>query len=216
MMLLSISHDIKTPLNNIKLYAKALEEDLYTTTEDKEKAVAMIGEKVIEIENFVKEIVKTSSEDILDIEVNNSEFYITDLVEQINATYKDKCILHHIAFNIGDYENKLLRGDIDRAFEVVENIIENAYKYGDGRTIDISFYEEDYCQIISISNSGDPVNVQEFNHLFDSFFRGSNSVNKEGSGLGLYICKQIMVKMDGDIFAECENEGMRFNLVFKE
>lgn len=216
MMILSISHDVKTPLNNIKLYAKALEEGLYTTEEEKKNAVCRIEEKTAEIEHFVSEIVKTSSEDVLDIEVERGEFYMKELVEQIAHTYHDKCKLKHLDFQIGTYENKLLKGDMDRTIEVIENVIENAFKYGDGRKIEITFYEEDYCQLLRIHNMGDPVTEQEFNHIFDSFFRGGNAQGREGSGLGLYICRQIMQKMDGDIFAECCEDGMNFTLVFAE
>lgn len=55
-MLLSLSHDIKTPLNLIKLYSKALEEDIYTQEQDKRNAMHQIGEKSHEIEKYVEEI----------------------------------------------------------------------------------------------------------------------------------------------------------------
>jgi len=215
LLLLLISHDIKTPLNTIKLYAKAIAEDVYDTNEKKIVAAKQIQEKSLEIENFVKEIIKTSSEDILEIEVNNSEFYLKDLIDKVIATYNEKCILKMIDFIIEDYSNKLVKGDLDRAFEVIGNIIENAFKYGDGKEIKISFYEEDYCQIVKIFNSGETISENEFNHIFDSFYRASNAKDKEGNGLGLYICKYIMGKMDGEIFAECEEEGMSFTLVLR-
>ncbi|NTV79495.1 MAG: sensor histidine kinase, partial [Clostridiales bacterium] len=79
--------------------------------------------------------------------------------------------------------------------------------------ITISFYEEDYCQLIRIHNRGTAVSTDELGHLFDSFYRGSNSTNKEGNGLGLYICRQIMRKSGGDIFATIESDGMSFTLV---
>ncbi len=97
--------------------------------------------------------------------------------------------------------------------EVFGNIFENAFKYGDGRRIEISFYEEDYCQLIRVFNTGTPVSEKEFVHLFDSFFRGENTRGQQGNGLGLYICREIMHKMDGEIFAECETDGMAFTVV---
>lgn len=215
LLLLSISHDIKTPLSTIKLYAKAIEDGIYDTNEKKILAAKQIQEKSFEIENFVKEIIKTSSEDILEIEVNNSEFYLKDLIDKVIVTYKEKCVLKMIDFFVEDYSNKLVKGDLDRAFEVIGNIIENAFKYGDGNEIKISFYEEDYCQLIKIFNSGQTISENEFNHIFDSFYRASNATDKQGNGLGLYICKYIMGKMDGEIFAECEKEGMSFTLVLR-
>ena len=215
LLLLSISHDIKTPLNTIKLYAKAIEEEVYDTNERKILAAMQIQEKSLEIENFVKEIIKTSSEEVLELEVKNSEFYLKELIDKVIVTYKEKCMLKMIAFIVEDYSNKLVKGDLDRTLEVIGNIMENAFKYGDGKKIKISFYEEDYCQLIKIFNSGETISQNEFNHIFDSFYRGSNTKNKQGNGLGLYICKYIMEKMDGEVFAECEKEGMSFTLVLR-
>ncbi|MCI7792524.1 MAG: sensor histidine kinase, partial [Lachnospiraceae bacterium] len=63
--------------------------------------------------------------------------------------------------------------------------------------------------------SGEAVPMTELPHLFDSFYRGSNATDKPGNGLGLYISRQIMKRMDGDIFAERMDEGMSFGLVFR-
>lgn len=215
MLLLSISHDIKTPISTIRLYAKALREGIYDTDESKMTAAVHIEERAKEIEEFVGDIVRASSEDILNIEVINSEFYLSDLADKIYKYYNYKCELKMIDFKIESYENKLLKGNLDSAFEVIENIMENAFKYGDGRKIRITFCEEEYCQLIKVSNTGLPVEKNEIPHLFDSFFRGSNVKNNEGNGLGLYICREIMRKMDGDIFAEREDNKMTFVLVFR-
>lgn len=214
MLLLSISHDIKTPLNSIKLYARALKEGIYDTEEKQRKAAGQIENLSGEIETFVKKIVKTSSQEIIPIEVEDSEFYIKDLVTMIREYYVPKCRLVMADFSIGSFDNKLLKGSIDSTFEVVENIMENAFKYGDGRRIEITFYEEEHCQLMKIRNTGMPVKDEEMPHLFDSFFRGSNAGEKEGNGLGLYICREIMRKMGGDIFAVREEDGMSFHLVF--
>lgn len=214
-LLLSLSHDIKTPLNAVKLYGKALEENIYEDENQKKHAAYQIGEKTREIEQYVEQIMSTSRENILDIKVEMGEFYLNDLIKKVLDSYSEKCKLRHLELKVGTCENRLLNGDMDRAREVFENIFENIFKYGDGRKIEISFYEEDYCQLIRIFNTGIPVTDSELNHVFESFFRGSNSSGQKGSGLGLYICREIMRKMDGEIFAEKEQDGMAFVLVIR-
>ena len=117
---------------------------------------------------------------------------------------------------VQSFDNKLLRGDLSRSQEVLENLFENALKYGDGRRIEITFEEEDYCQLIHIFNSGDTVSDSELNHLFESFYRGGNRQGKPGNGLGLYICHELMMKMEGMIYAQKKKDGMMFTLVFQE
>lgn len=214
-MLLSLSHDIKTPLNLIKLYGKALDENLYEDEKSRKHAIHQIQSKSEEIDRYVEQIIKSSKEDIIDFTIENTDFYLTDLIKNIVTIYEEQCILRNIRLHINSYKNRLLNGDIHRAQEVFENLFENAFKYGDGRLIEIDFYEEDYCQLIKVYNTGKCVSDNEFNHLFDSFYRGSNIDGKPGSGLGLYICKELMRKMNGSIFAQQEIEGMSFVLVFR-
>lgn len=213
-MLLSLSHDIKTPLNLIKLYAKALGEDIYIEEVDKKNAVNQIGIKVIDIENYVDQIIKSSHEDILDIQVYNADFYLSELIAKVKQDYDEQCSLRQIQLYIHKFDDRLLKGDIERSQEILENLFENAFKYGDGKKIEISFYEEDYCQLIRFHNTGSIVEEHEFTHIFESFFRGSNSHGKPGNGLGLYICRELMRKMNGDIFAEITENGMAITLVF--
>ncbi len=213
LLLLSLSHDIKTPLSMIKLYAKGLEDGIYPAEDERREAYCQIGEKAAQIEHFVGEIVKASREDIVQIEVVKGEFYLAELVRWVETVYGEKCALRRCTLTVGTYQNRIFRGDLNRLMEVFENLFENAFKYGDGRRIQLTFYEEDYCQLIRVSNTGDPVTERELVHLFDSFFRGGNTRGQQGNGLGLYICREIMNKMGGEIFAECGKDGMAFVVV---
>ena len=200
-LILSLSHDIKTPLSAIKLYSKALKENLYDTEEKKNDVIDGILKNSDEIEHYVNEIVRNSREDFMDLPVKNEGFYLNEVIEKIKAYYTDKLETIHTEFFVQEYSNCLVKGDKDRVVEVIQNVIENAIKYGDGKEIKINFSEEEDCKLISILNTGCELKEEDLTHIFDSFYRGSNSKKQEGSGLGLYICKQLMYKMDGDIFA---------------
>lgn len=215
-LVLSISHDIKTPLSAIKLYAKALAKGLYKDTGKQIEIFENINAKADEIEDFVSEIIKASSEDFLNLEVDISEFYLSQAIEKIENYYSEKLGLVKTVFFIDDYSDCILKGDLDRFVEVLQNIIENAIKYGDGHRIEIMFSREEECRLITIKNSGCTLPNTELPHIFDSFWRGSNTGNNSGSGLGLYICRQLMRKMDGDIFAEIDGGVMCVTVVGRE
>ena len=89
---------------------------------------------------------------------------------------------------------------------MLQNIIENAIKYGDGERIAVSFSEEENCRLVTVTNTGGSLDEEELLHIFDSFYRGSNSSKESGSGLGLYICRELMHKMDGEVFASMGEE----------
>lgn len=105
---------------------------------------------------------------------------------------------------MGEYQNFLVKADTERLLEVLQNIIENAIKYGSGKKIGISISKEEDCVLITVENAGEVLPAEELPHLFDSFYRGSNAGSQEGSGLGLYICRKLMHKMNGDVFLKQE------------
>ena len=215
-LILSLSHDIKTPLSSIELYSKALSENLYDTQERKDEALQGIVRNVKEIKGYVDEIVTASREDFLNLEVSMGEYYLSDVMKVTERYYKDKLSVIHTEFQVDEISECLLKGDKNRMIEVLQNVMENAIKYGDGKRIHISFGEEEDCKLIHIENSGCDLKEEELPNLFDSFYRGSNSTGRKGSGLGLYICKTLMRKMDGEIFAEMKEELFCVTIVVRK
>lgn len=215
-LILSLSHDIKTPLSSIELYLKALSEDLYDTQERKDEALQGIARNVKEIKGYVNEIVTASREDFLHLEVRTGEYYLSEVIKATESYYKDKLSVIHTEFQVDEVSECLVRGDKDRMAEVLQNVMENAIKYGDGKRIRISFGEEEDCKLIQIGNSGCNLKKEELPNLFDSFYRGSNSTGRKGNGLGLYICKILMRKMEGEIFAGMEEDVFCVTIVVRK
>lgn len=213
-LLLSLSHDIKTPLSAIKLYSKALAKNLYPDREKQREIAENIDKKADEIEMYVTRIITASREDFLSLDVKSGEFYLSDLVKCIAAYYREKLSLVKTEFIIGEYCNCLVCGDLDRSVEALQNVIENALKYGDGKRIELLFPDDDEGVLISVRNGGCALDQSELPHIFKSFWRGANSENVRGSGLGLYICRQLMHKMNGEIFAETCGENITVTMVF--
>ena len=216
MLLLSLSHDIKTPLAAIKLYSKALSKGLYTDKDKQLDVAQSIHAKADEIESYVTQIITASREDFLSLEVNIGEFYLSTLVEKLRAYYTEKLALIKTEFSVGEYSDCLLSGDFDRSVEVIQNMMENAIKYGDGKKISLVFDEEDGCPLVTVRNSGCSLPDTELPHMFDSFWRGSNANTEKGSGLGLYICRQLMHKMNGEVFAVVQGGDMCVTAVFQK
>ena len=215
-LLLSLSHDIKTPLSAIKLYSKALSKGLYTDHSKQIEIAESINTKADQIEAFVSEIIRASNEDFLHLEVKMGEFYLSQIVAEIFEYYQEKLTLISIDFTVGNYTDCILKGDADRVIETLQNIIENAIKYGDGKNISIDFSDEEDCKLITVKNSGATLAETELHHIFESFWRGSNVKNQPGSGLGLYICRQLIHKMGGEIFAEMNGEFLSLTIVLNK
>lgn len=110
-IILSLAHDLKTPLSEIRLYNKALSENLYDTPEKRAQVYAGIDKNVTEMEGYVTEIMAASREDFLNLTVEMGEVYLSSVMEYINAYYTDKLSNLHTTFEVESYLDCLLYGD---------------------------------------------------------------------------------------------------------
>ena len=212
---LALSHDIKTPLGAIVLCSKALREGLYPEKEKQNELLIKIDERALEIQSLVQALQEGASEEMLDLPVENGEFYLDEIIRRTEEAYRWRMDLTGTDFAIEQHSNSLLKGDSERAFEALCNLLENAMKYGDGKQISICFSREEGCQLITVVNSGSTLQHEELVHLFDSFWRGSNAKGKVGNGLGLFIARRLCVKMGGEAFAAMDDNEIKITLVFK-
>lgn len=215
LLLLSLSHDIKTPLSAIKLNAKALAKGIYSDEEKRRSAAENINIRADEIERFVSEITKAASEDFMSFEVTQGEAFLSQIITKIHARYAPQLSLSGTEFIIQKYDDCILSCDADRLAECLQNLIENAIKYGDGRRIEISFDKMDGCELITVTNTGCTLEEKELPQIFGSFHRGSNADKIQGNGLGLFICKRLMSLMGGEVYAEIHEDCFRVTLVVK-
>jgi len=215
MLLLSLSHDIKTPLSAIKLNSKALAKGLYKDEEKRREAAESINRHADEIENYVSQITRAAGEDFMSFEVSMGEEFLSRIVTKIYERYAAQLAISGTELSIGEYRDAILSCDPDRLAECLQNLVENAIKYGDGKSISLSFDRQDGCELITVRNTGCTLGSEELTEIFGSFRRGSNSDGVKGSGLGLFICRKLMTMMNGDIYADIEDGCFSVTLVVK-
>jgi signal transduction histidine kinase len=212
--ILELSHDIKTPLSAVRLYAESLRKGLYKADETDKIATAIVA-KTSEIETFVNRITKTASDEFLNIDFTMSEFKLTEVLNVISDFYSDIFKLSGIRFSMTNIGNFTVKGDRDRTLDALTNVMNNAVKYGGGNEIKIAVTTQDGCVLIRIENDGNTLSESEIDVIFDSFHRGTNTKEREGSGLGLYIARKIMRLSGGEAYAEIKGDIFSVVLVFQ-
>lgn len=202
MFLLSLTHDIKTPLSVIKLNAQALQRNIYKDEEKKRQVAESILKKTDELGTYISSIINSQREDFMEFTIEMGEVYTEQIAKEIEQYYREKMEQMHIEFQCMAKTNCLIRADKERVIEVLQNITENAVKYGDGGAIELVGEKQKCAYCFTVTNTGCDLDEREVVHIFDSFFRGSNVGVKEGSGLGLFICRKLVGMMEGEIFAQ--------------
>ncbi|MCL1853901.1 MAG: HAMP domain-containing histidine kinase [Peptococcaceae bacterium] len=212
---LSLIHDIKMPLTAIMLFAQALQRDLRPDVEKRKDLPVRIFRRAEEIQTYVVWLQAAISEVVPNLPVKEGVFYLGEVAARAAEAYKLHMEGCGIEFTLAPHANCLLKGDGDRVFESLCNLLENAMKYGDRKSVSIEFsQEEEGCQGVSVVNSGNSLPVGESGHIFECFWRGSNAQRTMGSGLGLFIVRQVCAQMGGEAFVVCEGDTFGVTMVF--
>ena len=199
-----LSHDIKSPIASIK---SSSELGLEISKDEKiKKQFNSINVKSDQINTLITNLFNSTLEDMQELKVNPTKISSNVIKELIETSdYKNKSN----KFNI---EKCDVYADMLRLQQVFDNIFINSYKYANTKIEVKSFIKEDYL-IISIKDFGDTIKDEEMPLLLEKFKRGSNTKDKDGVGLGLYISKEFMIQMNGDL--EIENDKPGFKVIIK-
>jgi signal transduction histidine kinase len=215
LLLLSLSHDVKTPLSAIKLNAKALSKGLYTDPDKRREVADSISARADEIEHFITQITQAASEDFMNFDVTEGEEFLSRIITRITERYAAQLAMSGTDFAVDTYSDCLLACDPDRLAECLQNLIENAMKYGDGVRIRLSFDRMDGCQLITVTNTGCTLEAKVLPQIFSSFQRGKNADGVPGNGLGLFICRRLMNLMNGEVYADVRDGCFSATLVVR-
>ena len=198
-MVAKLSHDIKTPVASIK---STSEIGFEVTKEERTKEMFnVINVKTDQIKSLVDNLFNSSVQDVTEIAVNPGAYesdYVTTLIK--NSDYMNRAG----GFTMPDctvYMDKL------RIQQVFDNIFMNSYKYAD-TAMKVSSELKDEYLVIRISDEGPGVKPEELPLLKEKYKRGSNSENKDGAGLGLYLANYFMEKMDGKLELKNLEKGL--------
>ena len=210
LIIAALSHDIKTPIASVRAYAEALEAGIDDNYERRQIYVSTIMKKCDEVTKLTNDLVLHSLSELEKLEIQNSECSIDTLIGEIvnDLNYT----LLEVQYPI---EPAFIYADEKRVAQVIENILNNSKKYAkDCRVIMHTAIQEDkYC--IFIRDYGKGIPDKDLPFIFEKFYRGKNAKNIDGSGLGLYIVRYIMEKMEGNVELRNSNNGLEVVLMFK-
>lgn len=207
-LIADISHQTKTPITNLSLYISLLEKD------SKEEYIEIIKYELNKLQFLINALVKSSrlESDIIILQKykNNLSDLVSDVLKEFKAQILNKNI--DISFSesecVFELDDKWLK-------EAVHNLVDNAIKYSpENSTIKISVYKSYLNYNLDIENSCEKIIEEDLPKIFKRFYRGTNSISKDGLGLGLFIVKEIIEKHGGNIKSSLDNNKIKFMIDF--
>lgn len=196
-----ISHQLKTPLANLNIYnSLLLDENL-----DHSKRIEFTKNMENQLEKLnwlLESLIKMSRLEAGIIKLNAENQSISQTVLQAISTSSNKAEEKgiNIIFNAGDIS---LVHDIKWTQEAIFNILDNAVKYSSKNTkINVSIMKYELFCRIDIKDEGDGIIESDINKIFTRFYRGENTKNIEGVGIGLFLSRKIISAQGGYIKAK--------------
>jgi len=198
-----ISHQIKTPLANIKLYQEMLFDE--TDREQSTEYLIKMGKQVDKLEFLLQNMVKMSRLETGTIKIKKTENLIAETLALAIGAVILKADMKNIQIHVAYDEAYRLEHDKKWTAEAIFNVLDNAVKYtNENGNIYISVSRETIFTKISITDTGKGISLERQGTIFNRFYREPEVHDTEGIGIGLYLAREIISMQNGYMKVESE------------
>ena len=211
----TVSHELRTPLTSIRGFSQTLLASWdKIDDENKKKFIKIIEDQSNRLIHLVENVLSASKmnasiEVLKKVDVNE---VIKRIIPMFTLQYKTRKFVQKLNSNLPP-----ARLDEDKFQQILTNLIDNAAKYStDGKTVTISTELVENFVEIKITDEGVGIKKEDFDKVFKKFSRLENHLTSttQGNGLGLYITKQLVENMGGQISFTSEiNKGTTFRVL---
>ena len=212
----SASHDLRAPLSSVLGLVELAR--LEKTPEKKDECLRMIDSSIKKLDGFINDIIDFSRNQRIELKPTKIDIKdeIEDVLNDLKYIVNDAGIQREIVSSDND---RLFITDARRLRVILKNLLSNAIRYHDPdkkeRFIRIAISYESNKAVISVSDNGIGIEKNHLKNIFMMFYRADES--SKGSGLGLYIVKETVDKLKGEIKVESKpGVGTTFTIILPE
>lgn len=205
------SHQLRTPLTAIKGYSSLLLEGSYgPISKEAREPLQKIFDSSTLMAVTINDFLNVARIEEGQMHYEYSVFDVRSILSETVSEFAP--IVEHKGLDL-KYTPAgvpcMVRGDTAKVRQVLSNLIDNAVRYTQHGEINVSVKATEHGTVIAIADTGIGMSQSVQNALFEKFMRADNAarVAVAGTGLGLYVNKQMVEAMDGRIWAESEGEG---------
>ncbi|MDL2255023.1 HAMP domain-containing histidine kinase [Parabacteroides sp. OttesenSCG-928-K15] len=215
----NMTHELKTPISVSYAAVDSLLHFGDPVSEKQHKYLTIVKEQLTHLTGLVEQILTLSVENRNTARLYPEEIELYTLVQQILEQWQLKTN-KKVHFTVSIPQKLIATTDKTHLYNAINNLIDNAVKYGNKEQCEIhikALSEQEYIRI-SITDNGPGISTVHQSRIFDRFYRipSGNLHNVKGHGLGLYYVKDMMKKQGGDVTVESEvNKGTTFHLYLK-
>ena len=228
----SVSHELKTPLTSIRMYAEMLKEGTVISTAHQQDYYQFIYGESERLTRLINNILQLSALNNQQQNVQPEYTQLTilqDIIRSKTSTIIDKnSFVQNMIMEIADPEKVLLLVEQDAFAQVIINITDNTVKFFDQQKIndasrqkiDFTFrYHPKNKQMVQleIRDYGEGITVEQQSKIFELFYRGGNELTRttQGTGIGLALVNELVMAQQGEVKVERKAPGLAMLLSFQ-
>ncbi len=210
-----MSHQMKTPLSGISMYADLLLEGGLSVDEQREFHTRMKA-SAEKLQWMMDSLIKMSRLEVGAILLAPAHKDIRQTISDAIGSVIGAAVKKNINITVSDFDDMPLYHDTKWTREALANIIENAVKYSEpGGGIEITADRMPIYTKITVTDHGTGIDKKDWNLIYKRFYRGRNAKDVEGAGLGLFLASLIMEKQGGYIMVDSVPGRTAFSLYFQ-
>lgn len=214
------SHEIKTPLTNIKGYAETLLSGALEDAHFAQKFVEKIDNNASRLKHLVQDLLSLARIEAHEEGIRIIPSNWNQVVKQGLSQYEDSIAEKHLKVSLDESSlSTQLFGDPDCMSQIFDNLLTNSIRYTpDGGEIRISCSKNDKYCLLHVEDTGIGISQKHLERIFERFYRVDKARSRElgGTGLGLAIVKHLVTNMNGKIFVTSEvGMGSKFTIALK-
>lgn len=204
-------HQTRTPLTILKTHLEGFEDGVIEMNPDEIKVCENQIENLTSIiENMSSMIDAQKDIDLLKEEAFDIHQLLKKIINGVRAQFEKK----QIQLILSNTEKTIVKSDKYMLSQAIYNILTNAYKFTNpkGKVV-VAYGIIDNQLIITIEDNGIGISHNDIERIFDAYYRGNKTNHMDGEGLGLYIVKENISKINGDVRVESEEgSGTKFTV----
>ncbi|PGA96565.1 HAMP domain-containing sensor histidine kinase [Bacillus toyonensis] len=204
-LVVNLAHDLRTPLTSVLGYLDLILKDENLSKEQIKHFATIAYTKSQRLESLIDELFEITRMNYGMLKLDKKPIDISELLIQLDEELYPLLEKHHLEARMHVDPHLPINGDGKLLARVFENLLTNAVRYGyDGQFVDMNGYVDNGEVVVQIINYGDSIPEEDLPYLFDMFYTGdkARSEDRGGTGLGLFIAKNIIEQHNGTISAE--------------
>lgn len=194
--LMSVSHDLKTPLTSLKGYLEALDDGLAVSAEERKQYIRILRAKSETLEHRIQELIDFARIETREWRKNLEDLDLRDFLLDFCSLVQDETRVNgrKFSYEVDLPSASLVKADPRLFTRALENLVNNAYNHGGpGVSLRLGAFKKNDLYSIRIEDNGPGISEADRKYIFDDFYRGGRQSGHDGLGLGLSIVRSVIV-----------------------